>query len=90
MPEVEYPPRECYICQGTRVIPVSSWKGDDVITLEATCVRCQGNGVITDGLNLDHVIDVLAPSRQLAFPTRVCICDFERDGPEGHPNCPAP
>lgn len=83
----EAPPRQCYLCQGEQEITVSVWHGKDEVLESRTCVRCWGSGELTEGKNLDQLfaLNASAPIR----PSPPCICDFKRDGPEGHPRCPA-
>lgn len=83
---------ECFMCSddghGNRVVTVSVWDDrKDPIDVPTTCPRCHGSGRITDGFTKNEVIKVGSgkqPERE-----SVCICNFTKDGPLGHPQCPA-
>lgn len=81
------PPKQCYLCQGEKELTVSVWHGKDEVLEKRTCVRCWGEGVLSDGANLDQLFvrNALAPMK----PSPPCICDYKRDGPMGNPKCPA-
>lgn len=86
MAVITYPESKCYICNGRKVIAVSIRDDDGDETFEdRTCVRCGGKGVLTDGFGLEQIPEVREP----LWPSQTCICEYERDGPMGHPKCPA-
>lgn len=77
----------CYICSGRGVIAVDSYDDDDEpYSFRSHCVRCCGDGTISDGLGRDE-LRRMQPQLQMMEPE--CICDFSRHGPLGDPDCPA-
>lgn len=81
------PSRQCYLCEGEQEITVSEWHGKEEIMTRRTCVRCWGAGVLTEGTNLDRLL--FANASAPITPSPPCICNYHRDGPLGHPRCPA-
>ena len=85
---------ECFMCSDdgnrNRVVTVSVWDDrKEPIDVPTTCPRCHGTGRITDGFTRNEVIKT--GRRKQPEPTReaVCICNYKKDGPLGHPQCPA-